>query len=63
MLKYWQNIIQSDNTLIADVYRMLVHDANNGVSYNGNNWDFNIKTILTEIGMLYLDTAKQCKQL
>ena len=33
---------------------MLMHDANNGNSYSGKNWAFNIKTILTEIGMHHI---------
>jgi hypothetical protein len=51
MVKYWLQLLKSENVLIKNVYKMLSQDANNGNSYNGLNWAFQIKSILYNIGM------------
>ena len=33
---------------------MLKLDADNGVTYNGNNWAFKVKTLLNELGLSYI---------
>ena len=49
IIKYWLNLIHSDNILLKYVYRTAVSDCENGKK----NWIFNIKQILHEYGLFY----------
>ena len=51
LLKYWLKIINSNNTLVKSVYNMMRNDVYNNNTYGGNNWAFQIKTMLSEIGL------------
>lgn len=52
MIKYWIKILSSkETTLIYRVYNMLKNDTDNGVTYGGSNWAFQIKQILDYCGM------------
>ena len=51
MIKYWIKTVRSpENTLLHKVYLMLKSDADNSVTYNGNNWAYQIKYLLQQIG-------------
>ncbi|XP_060583529.1 uncharacterized protein LOC132739756 [Ruditapes philippinarum] len=52
MLKYWTKLISLQNDcLLKRMYNVLKFDAENGLSYGGNNWACQIKQILNDIGM------------
>ena len=52
MIKYWIKILSSgEDSILFKTYYMLKTDAENGYIYNRNNWAYNIKTILDQIGM------------
>ena len=54
MLKYWIKILdQQENSLLYKTYIMLKNDAENGVTYNRNNWAHNIKQILIELDLSF----------
>ena len=40
-----------EDSVLLKIYNILKLDAENGYTYNGNNWAYNIKTILDQIGM------------
>jgi hypothetical protein len=55
MIKYWLKILSSENnSLIRKMYNVMKEDDNNNISYNGNHWAYQIKTILNEIGFSFL---------
>jgi hypothetical protein len=55
MIKYWLKILSSENnSLIRKMYNVMKEDVNNNISYNGNNWAYQIKTILDEICFSFL---------
>lgn len=52
ILKFWVKILKSpDNHIIKLIYNMLRNDTENNLSYNGNNWAFNIREMLNQLGM------------
>ena len=50
MLNYWIKLIENKNSLMYKVYSMLCNDLNNGKTYNGHNWAFQIKSIIDDLG-------------
>ena len=56
IFRYWHKILQSnENSLIKHIYTMLESDANNGNSYNNQNWAYQIKSKLETTGARRLD--------
>jgi hypothetical protein len=52
MLKYWLKIIKLPNeNILKNMYMMLKTDVDNNNSYNGQNWAYNIKTLLDNLGL------------
>ena len=55
MVKYWLKTLKPEETSIPrKIYLMLKRDADNGISYNGLNWAFHIKTILESLGLSFV---------
>ena len=55
MFRYWIKLLRADNnSFIKRFYLMLKTDADNDISYNKNNWAYQIKTILQDLGLGYL---------
>ena len=54
MIKYWIKLRQTDDILLKHMYTMLMHDANNGITYNDMNWASHIKSLLDKLGLTYL---------
>ena len=54
IIRYWIKVIRSDNPLLRNTYNMLADDAINNVTYNGNNWAYNVKNILHNLGLGYI---------
>ena len=50
MIKYWGNLLKTDNTIIARVYNIAYTDVIRGK----RNWLSNIKTMLQEFGFGYI---------
>ena len=52
MFHYWIKLLKSDeNSLIRSTYKMLKNDANNNITYNKQNWAYQIKTMLESLGL------------
>ena len=52
MIKYWIKIVNlNENSLVKSAYIVIKNDAERNISYNGNNWAFQIKELLNKIGM------------
>jgi len=52
MLRYWLKLLRPDDQCLSKkVYNYLKHDANNNITYHGENWVFQVKTILNELGL------------
>ena len=52
MIRYWIKLLTSnDNCLPKKIYYMLKNDIDNGRSYNGLNWAYQIKSMLDRIGL------------
>ena len=50
MFRNWIKILRADNnSFIKCFYLMLKTDADNNISYNKNNWAYQIKTMLQDI--------------
>ena len=48
MVKYWLKTLKLEETSIPrKIYLMLKRDADDGISYNGLNWAFHIKKLLS----------------
>ena len=55
MIKYWiKTLGQHDSSLLKKAYSMLKSDADENISYNGNNWAYQIKSILQQHGHEYI---------
>ena len=55
MFRYWFKILNShENSTIKRIYIMLKSDANDGISYDNQNWTYQIKTMLEALGLNYL---------
>ena len=54
IIRYWMNLIHTDNSLLRDTYNMLRDDAMNNNSYAGSNWAYNVKTMLDNLGLSFL---------
>ena len=55
MVNYWNKILHlTQNATPKLIYQMLKADVENHLTYNGQNWAFQVKTILDEIGMTNL---------
>jgi hypothetical protein len=55
MIKYCIKILkQNDSSLIKKTYLFLKSDTDRGYTYRNNNWASHIKTLLTEIGLMYI---------
>ena len=60
MFRYWIKLLKPDNSsLIKRIYCMLKSDADNNYSYNKNNWAYQIKTMLQNLGLGELWTNQQ----
>ena len=60
MFRYWIKLLKADDTsLIKRIYCMLKIDADNNVSYNKNNWAYQIKLMLQNLGLGDLWTNQQ----
>ena len=53
ILKYWKKILSSHESLLHKVYVLQVNELNSGI-INENNWAFQLKSILDELGFSYL---------
>ena len=52
MFKFWIKIIDSENdSFIKCIYNALMYDAEMNNTYNGNNWAYQIKSCLYELGL------------
>ena len=52
MIRYWIKLLTSnDNCLPKKIYCMLKNDIDNGITYNGLNWAYQIKSMLDRIGL------------
>ena len=52
MIRYWIKILQSkESSIERHIYSMLKHDTNNNIQYDNNNWAYQIKTILDNLGL------------
>ena len=48
----WIKLLKADNnSVIKRIYCMLKNDADNNVSYNNNNWAYQIKLVLQNLGL------------
>lgn len=57
MIKYWVKLLKSDDvSLPKKIYLMLKNDADINNTYYGNNWAFQIKSLLNSLGLSYLWT-------
>ena len=54
MIKYRIKLRQTDDILLKHMYTMLMHDANNGISYNDMNWASHIKSLFEKLGLTNL---------
>lgn len=55
MIKYWIKLLTlSDRSLLFKTYKMLKTDTDTGLTYNKNNWAYQIKIILDQCGLTYL---------
>ena len=60
MFRYWIKRLKADNdSVIKRIYCMLKNDADNNVSYNNNNWAYQIKLMLQNLGLGDLWTNQQ----
>ena len=53
-IRYWLKIIHTDNLLLRNAYYVLRNDAINNHTYNGNNWAYNVKTMLDNLGLGFI---------
>ena len=55
IIKYWLKLLkQKDTSLLFKTYLMLKTDVDNGNTYNQNNWAFQVKCILDQVGLTYM---------
>ena len=54
IIRYWIKIIHTENSLLRNIYNMLRNDVTNNLTYNGNNWAYNVKTMLDNIGLSFI---------
>ena len=52
------SLIQSYNCITKRIYTTLKIDADNGVTYNNQNWAYQIKTILENLGLANYGLSK-----
>jgi hypothetical protein len=52
IVKYWLKIICSTESMLYRVYSVLRLDADRERSYKGMNWAFQVKSLLSSLGML-----------
>ena len=50
IIQYWIKL----DLLLRNIYNMLANDAINNVTYNGNNWAYNVKSMLDSLGLSYI---------
>jgi len=50
-LFYWLKLLNWNNKLIVNIYRMLCDGANDNTTYSGLNWAYHMKTLLQSIGL------------
>jgi hypothetical protein len=51
---YWAHILRHASSLQLKVDQMWKEDANSGKSYNGQNWVYQVKSSLDELGLPYI---------
>ena len=54
LLKYWVKILNSDNILLKNAYYILLDNIIAGNNYNGQNWAFQIKNMLNNLGFSHV---------
>ena len=54
MIKYWLKLRKSNDPLLKSMHTMLTNDMNNGNTYGGLNWTFQVKKILDGLGLTNL---------
>lgn len=54
IIKYWTKIFHTDNDLLKSIYNMLLNDTNNYITYNGNNWAFQVRSLLDTLRFSYI---------
>ena len=54
IIRYWIKIIHTNNLLLRNTYNMLCNDVMNNDTYNGNNWAYNVKMMLDNLGLSLL---------
>lgn len=50
MIKYWLKLRKTNNVLLKSMFVMLSDDVEQGDTYNGLNWAFQVKRILDKLG-------------
>ena len=51
MIKYWVKLRKSNDYLLKSMLNMLTNYLNNGFTYGGLNWAFQVKNILDKLGL------------
>ena len=54
MIKYWLKLRESNDPLLKSMFNMLTNDLNDGQTYGGLNWAFQVKKILDSLGLSHL---------
>ena len=54
MIKYWLKLRKSNDPLLKSMFNMLTNDLNDGQTYSGLNWAFQVKKILDSLGLSHL---------
>ena len=57
MIKYWLKLRKSNDPLLKSMLTMLTNDMNNGNTYGGLNWRFQVKKILDGLGLTNLSAS------
>jgi hypothetical protein len=64
ILIYWTRMVNDTSSLKYKVYFVLKHDVENRNTYRGQNWAFQVKTILDDLGLSYVlrnqDMGSEC---
>ena len=53
-IRYWIKTIHTNNSLLRSIYNMLRNDVTNNLTCNGNNWAYNVKTMLDNLGLSFI---------
>ena len=55
MIRYWMKLLNQENSVITKtIYATQKQDADNNIDYNGQNWAFQIKSMLESHGLGFI---------